>query len=313
MTLVSIVAPVYNGADFIEESIQSVLGQTYPRLEYIIMDGGSQDGTVEIAQRYAALHPDKMTVVSERDSGQSNAINKGWQRAKGDVLTWLNADDLYLPDTVEQAVRYFQAHPQTAWLYGCPRLVNADGTPNAFRHHTLPWNYDQLLKFGCYITQPTVFLRREVVDQCGLIDESLHYGMDYDYWLRIGKRYPAAFVPQVRAIVKIFPETKSRSGGYKRLLELEQIVRRHGGAELPATLRHQWVEGVLDELARAVRVGQWSEFQARWAELWRYPRWVGHGTAKWLLRRLPSGLERCLRRRLVKDPYADPDDPCAWT
>jgi glycosyltransferase involved in cell wall biosynthesis len=311
MTLVSIVAPVYNGAAFIEASILSVLGQSYPHLEYIIMDGGSQDETVAIAQRYATLHPDKMIVISERDTGQSNAINKGWRRATGDILAWLNADDLYFPDTVEKAVSCFQAQPQTAWLYGCPRLVNADGTPNAFRYHTFPWDYERLLNFGCYITQPTVFLRRQVIDEFGLLDESLHYGMDYDYWLRIGKRYPPAFVPQVRAIVKIFAETKSRSGSYKRLMELERIIRRHGGDDLPLTMRHQWVEGVLDELLRTARAGHWADFRARWRELWRYPRWVGHGTAKWALRRLPASLEARLRRALVKAPYAAPDDPCA--
>jgi len=308
--LVSIVAPVYNGAAFIEESIQSVLGQTYPHLEYIIMDGGSQDETVAIAQRYAAQHPDKMIVISERDTGQSNAINKGWRRAKGDILAWLNADDLYLPDTVEKAVNYFQAHPQIAWLYGCPRLVNVDGTPGTFYSYTLPWDYERLLNYGNYITQPDVFLRREVVDRFGLIDEELHYFMDYDYWLRIGRRYPPAFVPEVRAIVKIYRETKSRSGGYKRMLELEQIIRRHGGDELPSSMRHQWVEGVLDELLRTARTGHWADFRRRWGELWRYPRWVGHGTAKWMLRRLPASLETRLRRALVKAPYADPSDPC---
>ncbi len=280
---VSIIAPVYNSAAFIEESIQSVLNQTYSNIEYIIMDGGSTDGTVEIAQRYG----DRLTIISEPDNGQSDAINKGWKRATGDILAWLNADDLYYPDTVEKAVAHFQANPQTMWLYGLASFLDENGEPGHYRYPTFPWDYDKLLTFGDYIVQPTVFLRREVIEQFGYLDESLHFGMDYEYWLRIGKTYPADYVPAVRAKVKIFQETKSRSGGYKRMQELETMLKRYGVTELPQVLRHQWVEAMLDE----------RDFR----RIWRYPRYVLRGSAKWLLRKtMPKQVEKQLRKWFVK-------------
>lgn len=283
MYRVSIIAPVYNSAEFIEESIQSVLNQTYPKIEYIIMDAGSTDGTVEIAQRYA----DRLTIISEPDNGQSDAINKGWKRATGDVLTWLNGDDLYLPDTVENAVNYLTQHPDTMWLYGDAQFLYEDGTPGNFRYPILPWDYNKLLTFGCYISQPSVFLRREVIERFGYLDESLHFGMDYEYWLRIGKIFPPAHVPDVKVKVKIFRDTKSRSGSYKRIQELEQMLKRYGATTLPELLRHQWVEAMLDK----------GDFK----RLWRFPHYVPRGTAKWVLRKtLSAETEKRIRRWFVR-------------
>lgn len=291
MCRVTIIMPVYNSAAFIEDSIRSVLDQTYPNIEFIVMDGGSTDGTVEIAQRYA----DQLTLISEPDNGQSDAINKGWRRATGDILAWLNADDLYYPDTVATAVEYLENHPQTMWLYGQADLLDADGQPGHYNYPIFPWDYEKLLTFGCFITQPTVFLRREVIAQFGYLDESLHFGLDYEYWLRIGKAFPAAYVPDVRVQVKIFRETKSRSGGYKRMQEIEQIIKSYGGTTLPQTMRHQWVEAMLDrgDLIR----------------LWRFPRHVPRGTAKWLLRKtMPVSVEQRLRRWFVSNPNPKGND-----
>lgn len=283
MYRVSIIAPVYNSAEYIEESIQTVLNQTYPNIEYIIMDAGSTDGTLEITQRYA----DRLTIISEPDNGQSDAINKGWKRATGDILAWLNGDDLYYPDTVEKAVTFLQEHPETMWVYGNAQFLYEDGTPGNFHYPILPWDYEKLLTFGCYISQPSVFLRKEVIERFGYLDESLHFGMDYEYWLRIGKVFPPVHVPAVRAKVKIFRDTKSRSGSYKRINELEQMLKKYGATTLPQVLRHQWVEAMLDK--------------GDLINLWRFPRSVPRGTAKWILKKtMPEQFEQTLRRWFVR-------------
>lgn len=307
LPLVTIVAPVYNSEAFIEESILSVLNQTYPNIEYIIMDGGSTDGTVAIARRYA----DRLTVISEKDNGQSDAINKGWKRAKGDIVAWLNADDLYLPDAVEKAVAHLQDHPQTGWVYGCATFVDENGKAGNYRYPIFDWSYDKLLQFGCFIVQPTVFLRREVIDTFGYIDESLHFGMDYEYWLRIAKQYPPVFVPEIKVIVKIFQETKSRSGGYKRLQEIETMLTQYGATDLPITMRHQWVEAMLDNMMLHLRQGKWRDLRADYKRLWRYPPYVMRGIGKWVLKNfLPQRLEKVLRQWLVRPQKAHPDSRC---
>lgn len=295
MPLVTVVAPIYNAAEFIEESILSVLNQTYPNIEYIIMDGGSRDGTAEIVSRYA----DRLTFISERDNGQTDAINKGWRRAKGDILTWLNADDLYLPNTVETAVNHLVSNPDTAWVYGYALLVDKDGKPGYYNYPISGWDYERLLRNNIIVDQPTAFLRRQIIEEAGLLDESLQYGMDYEYWLRIGKRFPPAFIKDLNVIVKVFRETKTLSGGYERLAEMEQIAGKYGFDDLPYSLRHQWVEVMLSRLKADMSQGDWSAFRQDFRRLWRFPRYVGHGTAKWVLRNVfPESAEQNLRRWL---------------
>jgi len=190
--LVTVVTPCFNSAAFIEDTIRSVLGQTYQPIEYIVMDGGSTDGTVDIVRRYA----DRLILISEPDQGQSDAINKGWRMARGDILAWLNADDLYFPDTVQHAVEYLAANRDVAWIYGLPEMLDPAGNTFPFRHPVARhWDYQRLLNRHNYICQPTVFLRRSVVEECGYLREDLHYIMDYEYWLRIGQKWFSRFAP----------------------------------------------------------------------------------------------------------------------
>jgi glycosyltransferase involved in cell wall biosynthesis len=307
LPLVTVVSPVYNSANYLEDCILSVLNQTYPNIEYIIMDGGSTDNTRAIVEKYA----DKLTFISERDRGQSDAINKGWRRAKGDILAWLNADDIYAPNAVEHAVTYLVNHPDTLWVYGCANFVDEHGQPNNYRYPIFDWNYEKLATFGCYIVQPTVFLRRQVIDTFGYIDETLHFGMDYEYWLRIGKQYPPAFVPNIRVTVKIFQDTKSRSGGYKRLQEISAMLARYGYADLPSTMHHQWVDAVLDNIMRHLRKGEWRALRTDLTDLRRYPKHILRGTGKWVLRKLmPTSAEKRLRRWFVRPKKSHPDARC---
>lgn len=297
LPLVTVVTPCYNSARFIEETIQSVLAQTYPRLEYIIMDGGSTDGTVEIAQRYA----DRLTLISEQDRGQTHAINKGWARAQGQILAWLNADDLYYPDTVATAVAALEAHPEVGWVYGKPDVLDADGNPMPYRAPAFAWDYQLLLDYGCFITQPTVFIRRDVYETCGPLDEDLHYGMDYEYWLRIGQRYTPLYLPEIKVAVKIYRETKTSSGGLRRLREYQRLLARYGGYALPSSMHHEWVMGTMRELADHVRKGQVKALPEDLRNLFRYPKALPRGLAKSLFDAfIPPALETRIRQRFVR-------------
>ncbi len=296
--LVTIVTPCYNSAQFIEETVQSVLAQTYAHIEYIVMDGGSADGTREILERYA----DRLTFISEPDNGQSDAINKGWRMAKGDILAWLNADDLYLPDTVEKAVAHIEQFPGTHWVYGYSETLNADGRPHPFRHPVCEWDYHKLLNQNDYVIQPTVFLRRAVVEEMGYLREDLHYMMDYEYWLRIGKQYPGKLVPEIRVLVKRYRATKTVSGGLQRLEEMESMLRSFGAEGFPSGIRHEWVEEHLRELGRQLRHGKWTTAWNSFKALLRFPAAIPRGIVKLFIRIvLPEKVETLLRQWFVRE------------
>ncbi len=152
---VSIITPSYNQAQFLEETIRSVISQDYAGIEYIIIDGGSTDGSVEIIRQYASR---VAHWVSEPDQGQADAINKGFQRATGDIVTWLNADDVYVTrDAIRLVVMAFQAHPHADIVYGDAMTIDEQGYVRRVR--LLPDFDPQLLLRTCYLVQPAVFLR----------------------------------------------------------------------------------------------------------------------------------------------------------
>lgn len=185
---VSIVTPSYNQGEFIEETIRSVLLQGYPNLEYMLIDGGSTDGSVEIIRKY---EPWLAYWVSEPDRGQSHAINKGLQRSAGEILAWLNSDDTYVPGAVARAAGYLQDHPDVGLVYGDCHMVNQlEGTRKTWLAKEFDLAALVLGRRG--IPQPTVFWRREVSDTVGWLDEDLHYTMDLEYWIRVGRRFKIA-------------------------------------------------------------------------------------------------------------------------
>ncbi len=180
--LVSIVTPSFNMGGFIEETIQSVLSQDYPHIEYIVVDGGSTDGTLDILRRSAS----RLRYVSEPDRGQTDAINKGFRLSRGSIFGFLCADDTYLPGAVSTAVRHLLANPGLAGIYGEGYLVAENGA-NLGRYPTRDFDPD-LLKTECFICQPAAFLRREAFVDAGMMDVDLHCGLDYDLWIRLAKR-----------------------------------------------------------------------------------------------------------------------------
>ncbi len=168
LPLVTIVTPSYNQVRFLEATLRSVLDQDYPSIEYLVVDGASTDGSVEIIRRYA----NRLTWwISEKDSGQPEAVNKGLQRARGEFVGWLNSDDIYLPGAVSAAVKVFQSHPEAGLVYGDALAIDSDGKPFNLmraRQYTLA----DLLAFNI-ICQPAAFMRRSVLDEVGYLNPSL--------------------------------------------------------------------------------------------------------------------------------------------
>lgn len=182
--LVSIVTPSYNQGRFLEETILSVLEQDYPNIEYLVMDGGSSDGSLDILHRYASR---LAYWESQTDRGQAQAINKGLQRARGDILGWLNSDDLLLQGTVSRVVEAFSLHPEVDVIYGRLERVDEHGflvpTPLLPKDH-LDFSLHHVIG-ECIVNQPGSFWHRRIMEQVGYLDENLRYAMDYDLWIRM--------------------------------------------------------------------------------------------------------------------------------
>lgn len=201
--LVSIVTPSFNAGDFIEPALQSLLGQNYPHLECLVIDGGSTDTTLEILQRYQPA----ITWLSEPDNGQADAINKGFKRAQGEIIGWLNADDFYQPGTISAAVTYLLAHPEIDLVYGNFNLVNAAG--QVIRPHYTPEFSPARLLYEAIIPQTSMFFRRRILDELGGVDPALHYVMDWEFTLRLAQRYRVAHVAEIWGNFRITAGTKS--------------------------------------------------------------------------------------------------------
>ena len=221
MTLVSIVTPSLNQGRYLLEAIESVRAQTHAPVEHVVVDGGSDDDTLAILGEQEGLR-----WVSEPDRGQSHAVNKGFAMAKGEVFGWLNADDAYEPYAVAEAL---DALDGVGLVYADVTRINDDGV-NPRRIRSRPsWNLWTELNDGNGVFSPAVFFTREAFETAGGLDESLHLAMDYDLWLKIGKRFGARHVDRVWALQRIHDEAKTIRRYDEFWPERLTVSRRHGG------------------------------------------------------------------------------------
>lgn len=247
--LVSIVTPSYNQGTFIEATILSVLGQDYPHVEYLVVDGASSDETLEILHRYSRC----LRWISEPDSGQSQAINKGFALTRGEILGWLNSDDAYATDALSIAVEYLVSHPDVMLVYGDANFVDANGVMIGPCMNLEPFDLNRLIHYSDFIVQPAAFFRRLAFEAVGGLDESLHWTMDYDLWLKIGQRYKVTYLPRLMANCRWFGGNKTAIGGTARLDEIERVAKRYGARGLPAYYCLEAAGFNLQKAWRAVR------------------------------------------------------------
>jgi len=222
---ISVITPSYNQGKFLEKTILSVLEQGYPNLEYIIIDGGSTDESVEIIRKYQ----DRLAWwVSEPDRGQSHAINKGFARATGEIFGWLNSDDWYHPGALQAVAAAFAANPEAGAVVGAGDYVDETGTVidlNVPRGISLDSIYSW---FDEYFWQPSCFFTREAWVQCGPLDESLVYAMDLDLWIRIAKKYEFAVIETMLSSSLKHPDAKTTAQAHASDQAAMEVIIKHG-------------------------------------------------------------------------------------
>jgi glycosyltransferase involved in cell wall biosynthesis len=239
---ISIVTPSFNQASFLRLTIGSVLKQQGNfELTLIVIDGGSTDGTVDLLR---SIPDPRLKWTSSPDAGQADAVNKGLQSATGDIIGWLNSDDLYTPGTLAAVTTAFAQTPQAGWLIGQADIINATGqeirsSVTLYKNRGLAkYSFRNLLREN-FISQPAVFWRREVGDRVGRLDISLHHAMDYDFWLRFAKTGGPIVLDRVLSHFRIHSTSKTGTQTRQRFNEDYKVAARHAGADRFSLLLHR--------------------------------------------------------------------------
>jgi len=237
----SIVTPSFNQAQFLEQTLRSVLEPGYPALEHQVMDGGSTDGSVELLRDWSSRHP-QLRFVSEKDGGQSAALNAGFARTSGEIIGWINSDDFYAPGALHAAGRFFAAHPEVDWLCGRCAIVDAQGREQRglatrykdllLRHYSRRW-----LFLENFISQPAVFFRRRLLERVGPLDESYRYAMDYHLWLRMAEVSRPAFLDAQLASFRSWGENKMSRAWRLAFDEQQRAAREVSGGRHPLWMK----------------------------------------------------------------------------
>jgi len=260
---VTIVTPSFNQARFLERTITSVLGQDYDNLEYIVIDGGSTDGSLDIIRRYA----DRLAHwVSEGDLGQADAINKGLAQARGEIVAWLNSDDTYLPGAIAEAVDYLQAHPDVGLVYGKAYYIDEDDRRVA-DYPAGPTDHRGLRRGVTTIPQQATFFRARLWREVGPLDPTFYYAMDYDLWVRISAAAPIAFHPRPWANFRLHESSKSSNEAYRCWPEMMRVHFRDGGSRFSILYAKYLVRRAVEPLMPLrLRWRRWTyALRARWA------------------------------------------------
>jgi glycosyltransferase involved in cell wall biosynthesis len=227
---ITIVMPTLNQAKYIEQALQSILSQGYENLEFLVFDGGSTDGTLDILMR----HEDRLQWWSEKDRGQADAINKGLRRATGEIVGYLNSDDTLEPGSLSKVADYFLEHPDIDLVYGEGYLMNEDGSvKHRFPATESQFNLWRLIHVWDFILQQSTFWRRRLHDRIGYFNESLHFGLDWDYWIRAGKAVKIGYMPEYLGCLREYDTAKSFAGGFRRIKELYGVTHAHTGKRWP--------------------------------------------------------------------------------
>ena len=268
---VSIITPSFNQADFIEDTIRSVLGQTYPNIEHIVVDGGSTDGTLEILRSYGA----RVRWFSEPDEGQGDAVNKGFALATGDIIAWINADDLYFsPNVFEHVARVFQMNPEADFVYGG---IAYTGSAGKLLHVRIPpsFNYHRLLRIP-YIQNSNCFLRRAVIER-HRIDPTYHYLLDTEFFLRVAREYRGVHTREVLTCFRMHDEQKSQTLSSKS--KEEERKRRDQTHSIRADTRFR-IGQLFDRiLFKLLSLDGEYRLRRRWGENLPYQQFITKSTS----------------------------------
>ncbi len=299
--LVSIVTPSFNQGRFIKRTIDSVLAQTHQNIEYVVIDGGSTDETLDILRSYG----DRIRWISEPDSGQTNAINKGLRLVSGEIVGYLNSDDVLLPHAISSVVEHFQTHPETDLVYGDADYVDeSDDVIGSYL--TADYSFERLMD-DCCICQPAAYWRGSVMETIGLFDEDVHYAMDYDYWIRADRAgLSLVHLPDTIACSRLYAATKTLSARPAIYREILDICRRRGGYVSRKYVSGYWNHLVYERPRHPARILRGFPelvpfivaIHYYWLNTELYPRdqWIP-GAARRVRRAVGRALERTPRLR----------------
>ena len=244
--LVSIITPSFNRVRYLETCLQSVLNQSYPNIEHIIVDGASTDGTVELLARYQSMHPERIKFISEPDKNPNDAWNKGLKTAKGEIFGWLGSDDIYEPDAIQAVVEFFNAKPDAYFVFGECNVINEKGEIIG-QYETKDFDLDEIINDSCHNATPSSFYRREVIEKVGLFDTNIA-NADVDYWIRAGNLFSMYRIKKVLANFRAHSDKCELSTMPARLRTRDDYImsRRYGGSVFSPRARRYFLLTITD-------------------------------------------------------------------